>query len=160
MLTSLNRMTGLPVMWREKQLGYVERAVVDLNSMRMEGVVVRRGIGSARWVSREGIMLVGKECVVLSRLPERMQGRQLPDVRRTFEGWNSSGMVSDVIVNGDTLCVAALEVSPGPIYRLLGRCAYAPCCRADGSREKEGIVLAPLLSWTQLLTRFGEGEDA
>ena len=30
MLTSLNRMVGLPVVWQDRRLGYVERAVPGL----------------------------------------------------------------------------------------------------------------------------------
>ena len=43
MLTSLNRMVGLPVVWQDRQLGYVERAVPDARARRLSGVVVRKG---------------------------------------------------------------------------------------------------------------------
>ena len=154
MLTSLNRMTGLPVVWRERQMGYVERAVVDLNGMCLDGVVVRRGIGSARWAPRAGIVLIGKNSVVLSHPPVRMPGRQLTELRRALPaGGGNAAMVSDVILSGDTLRIAALEVSQGPVYRLLGRCAYAPCCRIPEGGEAGEVVVPPLLSWSQ-------GEDA
>ena len=161
MLTSLNQMTGLPVIWRERQMGYVERAVVDLGSMCLDGVVVRRGIGSARWAPKADIVLVGKNSVILSQPPVRMPNLQHTDIRRALSvSGGSAGMVSDVILSGDSLRVEALEISQGPIYRLLGRCAYAPCCRLNGSSETGEVVVSPLLSWTQLLSRFGEGEDA
>ena len=58
MLTSLNRMVGLPVVWQDRQLGYVERAVPDAHARRLSGVVVRKGIGAAKWVSSDGIAVV------------------------------------------------------------------------------------------------------
>ena len=161
MLTSLNRMTGLPVVWQERQLGHVERAVADLNSMYLDGVVVRRGIGSARWAPRAGIVLIGQNSVILSQPPVRLPTRQIVEKHRTLStGGGSAGMVSDVILSGDTLRIAALEISQGPIYRLMGRCVYAPCEWANNSGEQRQVVLPPLLSWMQLLSRFGEGEDA
>ena len=51
MLTSLNRMVGLPVVWQDRQLGYVERAVPDARARRLSGVVVRKGILSLIHIS-------------------------------------------------------------------------------------------------------------
>ena len=39
MLTSLNRMVGLPVVWQDRQLGYVERVVPDAHARKLCGVV-------------------------------------------------------------------------------------------------------------------------
>jgi len=64
--------------------------------------------------------------------------------------------VCDLIIYADTLCVAALEVAQGPVYRLLGRCAYAPSCCQSSADE---VVVPELLSWTQLLTHLGEEEE-
>ena len=38
MLTSLNRMVGLPVVWQDRRLGYVERAVPDARARRLSAV--------------------------------------------------------------------------------------------------------------------------
>lgn len=160
MLTSLNRLTGLPVVWRDRQIGYVERAVADVQGMCLHGVMVRKGIGSARWSPGDSIALAGRQSVVLSRPPVRMPDAE-PDVirRAVLTTGRFAGEVSDVFIHADTLRIAALEVSQGPVYRLMGRCAYAP----DGclSRQEAGMVVVPqLLSWAQLLTQLGEGEDA
>ena len=69
MLTSLNRMVGLPVVWQDRQLGYVERAVPDARARRLSGVVVRKGIGAAKWVSSDGIAVVGSRCVLIRQKP-------------------------------------------------------------------------------------------
>ena len=69
MLTSLNRMVGLPVVWQDRQLGYVERAIPDAHARRLSGVVVRKGIGAAKWVSSDGIAVVGSRCVLIRQKP-------------------------------------------------------------------------------------------
>ena len=154
MLTSLNRLTGLPVVWRDRQMGYVERAVADVPRMRLHGLVVRKGIGGARWSPAENILLAGKRSVVLSSRPVRMPETEPRPVRLAIHAAGGcAGEVCDVFIHGDTLQIAALEISQGPVYRLLGRCAYAPACRVHENGE---AVVPRLLSWTQLLTQLGE----
>lgn len=162
MLTSLNRLTGLPVVWRDQQMGYVERAVADVRHMCLDGVVVRRGFGSARWAPRDAILLAGRQSVVLRNRPVRMPDEEANALRRAvLTSGCCVGEVSDVVIHGDTLRIAALEVSQGPVYRLLGRCAYAAECRVKEHGEPDEVVVPPqLISWTQLLTQLGEGEDA
>lgn len=156
MLTSLNRMTGLPVVWRDRHMGYVERAVASVQRMQLDGLVVRRGFAGARWVPRDTVLLVGRHSVVISTRPAHMPelGQIMPG-RAVLTSGFCVGEVSDVIICGDTLRVAALEVSQGPLYRLLGSCAYASACRLSEHGE---VVVPPLVSWTQLLRQLGEGE--
>lgn len=157
MLTSLNRLTGLPVVWRDRQMGYVERAVADVQGMRLHGLVVRKGIGAARWSPGEGVLLAGQYSVVLDRRPVRMPEAEPQSIRRAvFTTGGCAGEVSDVLIRSDTLAVAALEVSQGPVYRLMGRCAYAPVCRVNGDGEPGEVVVPQLLTWAQLLTQLGE----
>ena len=158
MLTSLNRLTGMPVVWRDRQVGCVERAVADMRCMRLQGLVVRRGFAGARWVAREMILTVGRQSVVIVCRPGRMPQQETEGIRRVVLASGScAGEVSDVILRSDTLGVAALEVSQGPLYRLAGRRAYAPGCLMNGAGE---AVAPQLISWTQLLTLLGEGENA
>jgi len=157
MLTSLNRLIGLPVVWRDKQVGYVERAVADVNGMCLHGVVVRRGIGSARWAPRDGILLAGRQSVVLARGPERMPREEAAPVRRAvLTSGCCAGEVSDAVICGDTLRIAALEVSEGPVYWLMGRRQYATECRMNAYGEPGEVIVPRLISWTQLLTQLGE----
>ena len=158
MLTSFNRMNGQPVVWRDRQIGYVERAVADVRTMCLEGVVVRRGFGSAKWVPRGSVLLAGARCVVLSNAPQRMPKAEQTQVRRAVWTTGSlAGDVSDVILEGDTLRIAALEVAQGPLAWITGKRAYAVECRLFAQDE---VIVPKLLSWAQLLTLLGEGEDA
>ncbi len=154
LLTTLNRMTGMPVVLSDVQIGYVERAVADLRHGRLQGVIIRRGIGMARWCDQSAIALVGRECVLLRQRPGR-----LPDLKpqQPVQVFLSSGQwagtVSDVVLRGDNLALQALEVSTGPLQTLLGRRVYARAYRSVGHGRQ--VVVPRLLSWTQL-----EKEDA
>ena len=55
MITSVRRLIGMPVLFREKELGYVEQAYAGEG--KLEGVVIRRGMGSARWLAAEEMMM-------------------------------------------------------------------------------------------------------
>ena len=160
MLTSLNRMIGLPVIWQDTQLGYVERAVADAASKRLSGMVTRKGIGAARWTGVDEIVVVGERCVLVWKKPERMPKKQPGSLTRAFLTTGECvGEVTDALVDGDTLRLRALEVSPGPVYRLMGRRAYADDYRVSRTGQAGDVVLTRLLTWTQLLGTFGEGDE-
>ena len=157
MLTSLNRMVGLPVVWQDRQLGYVERAVPDARARRLSGVVVRKGIGAAKWVSIDGIAVVGNRCVLIREKPGPVLDGQPGSLGRAFLTTGECvGEVTDVIIHGDSLRLEALELSPGPLYRLLGKRAYAAQYRVDGDAREGEVVVPRLLTWAQLKRTLGE----
>lgn len=155
MLTSLNRLMGMPVVWRDRQVGLVERAAADAARQRLCGLVVRRGIGSARWVPCEDILLLGESCVVLRARPVRLP-EELPEAfgRVFLTTGESAGEVTDAVLHREQRRILALEVSPGPLYRLAGRCVYAPGYHVQPGR----VIVSRLLDWTQLLSQLGEEE--
>ncbi len=161
MLTSLKRMVGLPVVWQDRRIGYVERAVPDARAKRLYGVVVRKGIGGAKWSPAQSIVVVGRQCVLLGEKPGSVPDGSRGDLRRAFlTSGECVGEVSDAILCGDTLRLMALEVSPGPVYRLLGRRAYAERYRVKGVQDAPGEVVVPrLLTWAELTGRPGEEDD-
>lgn len=157
MLTSLNRMMGLPVVWQDQQVGFVERAVADVSTGRVAGVVMRKGIGAARWMPADGILTVGKRCLLLNRPPKRMPRGEPGRLTRAFLTTGECvGEVTDTLVDGATLRLLALEVSPGPVYRLAGIRAYADRYRVSQTGQSGDVVLARLLTWAQLLNTLGE----
>ena len=155
MLTSLNRLNGLPVIWQNLEMGYVEQAVADLRLMRLKGLVVRKGIGSARWSPVESISQAGRQQVELSRRPVCMPAATAVQPLAVITPDGCACQLCDVLLYTDTLAIAALEITHGPLYRLLGHCSYATHCRQlpDG-----GLSVPKLLSWTQLRTQLGEGD--
>lgn len=158
MLTSLNRMIGLPVVLGDLRIGSVERAVPDARAQRLNGLVVRRGIGGAKWVPADAVELVGERCVLIRRKPCRAP--ELPPEGGTVALSTSGeriGEVTDGLLRGDTLRVVALEVSLGPLYRLMGKSAYAVGYEA---RMAQRTVIAPrLMTWAELTRMLGEGDD-
>lgn len=156
MLISLRCMVGMPVVWQNRQIGHVEQALSDQEGRRLDGVVIRKGIGSARWCPAEAIEVVGEECLVVCQKPVR---RSVGPVSAPGWAYLTSGQcigeVTDAILSAATLRISALEVSPGPVYRLMGRCAYASSFRRTG----ENVVVPALLSWTQLRRQLGEEEE-
>ncbi len=160
MLTSLARMTGMPVVWQDRQIGSVERAVPDAYHARLSGIVLRKGIGVARWATSDDILLVGERCVMLNHKPERMPEKLEGEMRRAFLTTGECvGEVTDALLLGDTLDIPALEICQGPIYRLMGRRAYAARFHPSEHGEPGEVVIPELLTWTQLLRQLGEEDE-
>lgn len=155
MLTSLNRMIGLPVVLGDRSLGRVERAALDPCARRFAGLVARRGIGMARWIPADSVALVGKRCVLLRAAPPRAA---CEPTREALIALGTSGErvgeVTDALLRGDTLGLVALEVSLGPLYRLMGRIAYAD--RYQARRDERAVILSRLLTWAELAETLGE----
>ena len=158
MLTSLNRLIGMPVVWEDRQLGYVERGVTDAAARRLRGVVVRRGIGAAKWIPSQAMKLVGSRCVLLRSGPQSMpEEQQAQPMQVCLTSGERLGQVTDGLLNGLTFRVLALEVSPGPFYRLAGKCAYAAEYRVVQAGGRAGEVVVPRLqTWAEVQRSIGE----
>ena len=160
MLTSLSRMIGMPVIWQDQNLGYVERALPDISAGRLDGLSVRKGIGWARWICGGDVKLLGSRCVVLAKKPERMPRKAERELRRAFlTTGECAGEVTDVIIDGCSLAVAALEICQGPFCRLAGERRYAPEFLLNPNGEAGEVVIPQLLSWTQLTKHFEEEDE-
>jgi len=125
-VTGLKKMIGLPVMVNGKTAGSVIRGVLAEDGRSLRGIVVRGGLQGPRWLPREQIALVGKLSVIGTARPGRLPrdaGYRLfrvsdPDGARL-------GVVTDALMNEDTLRVAALEISSGPLDDLIDGRWYA-----------------------------------
>ena len=158
MLTSIKRLVGMPVVCQDRRLGYVEQAIPKEDARRLAGVIIRRGIGSARWCAAEDILSAGPECVVIANRPSTSAHPCIRSPERAYlTNGQCVGEVTDWIFAPGGFAFAALEVSPGPIYRLMGQCAYACEFRADP--QSGGVIVPQLLSWTQLKRQLGEEDD-
>ncbi len=165
-MTSLRRMIGMPVVLEGQTLGYVERGVLTPSARKLQGLVMRRGLGSARWIPRKLILVIGNACVVVCAEGLKMPKTAEPHLSKVYlTSGECAGLVTDAVVNGETLQVAALEVSQGPLYHLMGQRAYA----MDYSVRKEApvqetdvrpceIVASRLCTWTQVMGQEGKGE--
>lgn len=160
MLASLNALIGRAVIWQDQKLGFVERAFPNAQKRRVDGLAVRHGLSAARWIAGEDILLLGPNCVLVQRKPQRMPEKKefLPG-RVFLTSGECAGDVTDMIVETDTMHLAALEVCQGPFYRLMGRRAYAPEFHVNEDGEEGDVTASYLLSWTQLKTQLGEGKN-
>ena len=160
MLVGLNTLIGLPVIWQDRRLGAVERAVADAQAGWLDGLVVRRGIGVARWIAREEIRLLGESCVLVHSRPVRMPEKRTDETRRVFLTTGECvGEVSDAVIDPRTLRLRALEVSRGPLGPLLGMRGYAVQFHLSAENREGGVITSGLLSWMQLKTQFKEEDD-
>lgn len=112
----LGRVLGLPAVLGERLVGHVERAVLDREGRQLRGLVIRRGLGGAKWVSREGVGVLGDVSVILGRAPVRPP-KDADFTLRTVkdESGLTLGRVTDVWLSPETLSVTALEVTLGPL---------------------------------------------
>ena len=152
MLTSLNRIAGMPVVWQDRQIGCVERAIADASARRLRGLVIRKGIGLARWLPSGSVRLVGRACVLAGAKPEPLpDGLTDSALQAYLTTGERAGLVSDALFSGLTLRLVALEVTPGPIYALLGRCAYTVSYRVSGGGKQ--AMVSDLMTWAEFRER-------
>ncbi len=119
-MTGMKRLIGLPVVVDGKQIGTVTRGVVQPDGRALLGLVVREGIKSSRFLPARDIRMLGRLSVIGSRKPERMPreaGYRL--FRVTDANGARVGLVTDVMLDENTLRVTALEISSGPVDDLI-----------------------------------------
>lgn len=139
----LTRVIGLPVILGQRLAGHVERARLTPDGRQLAGLVIRRGLGGARWVSRETICVLGDVSVVLRGAPTRLSGESAaPPHRVTDESGLTLGRVTDAWLQPDTLQISALEVSLGPIEDLRqGRLRVRHWDLQSGSDDTRHILI-------------------
>lgn len=110
----LGRIVGLPAVLGGKLLGHVERAVLTGDGTHLRGLVIRRGLGSARWAGRGDIGVIGDVSVILGQRPARLP-RDTDFALSTVkdESGLTLGRVTDVWISPESLAVTALEVTLG-----------------------------------------------
>jgi len=169
-LTGIQGLIGLPVIRGGKTIGLLEQAVLDESGRRLRGIVVREGIGGAKWIDCEDIRTIGGVSILVSgefrKLPKEA-GFRLGHVQDT--AGLRLGTVTDALINPDTMEVEALEISNGPVDDLLyGRwqandfVLRMPPVKAGRARKKQKIlpwVLVPSLDRCYGKTIKRKGDD-
>ena len=125
-MTGLKKMIGLPVIREGKTIGAVMRGVLSQDGRRLRGIVMRGGLMGARWLPRERIALVGRVSVIAEGKPERVPKDAVYRLFRVTDPEGARlGVVTDALLHEDTLRVAALEISAGPLDDLIVGRFYA-----------------------------------
>ncbi len=115
----LGRILGLPAIWGERVVGHVERAVPDEEGKHVQGFVIRRGLGGAKWADRSAIRVLGDVSVILGEKPGRVpKGRDVTLSAVKDEGGLTLGRVTDLWISQDNLDITALEVTLGLVEDL------------------------------------------
>ena len=142
-MTGLKKMTGLPVVLNGKSIGSVMRGVLTEDGRTLRGIVVRGGLRGARWLPREQIALVGKISVIASGKAGRVPRDADYRLFRVSDGDGMRlGIVTDALLNEETLRVAALEISCGPMDDLIDGRWYATAYHVQ-PRNGWGHVTVP-----------------
>lgn len=147
-MTGIQGLIGLPVIRGGKTVGLLEQAVLEESGKKLRGIIIREGLGGARWVDRENIQTIGGVSVLVSgdlKKPPKEANFRLGYVQDT--SGLRLGTVTDALINPETLEVEALEISNGPLDDLLhGRWLASdfvlrqPQDSGKPARKKERII--------------------
>jgi len=119
-LTGMKRLIGLPVIQSGRQIGVVVRGVLSRDGKRLSGLVVRDGLMSSRWIDAQGVDLLGDISVLSSISPVRLpKSADYKLFRVTDANGLRIGIVTDALLDEETLRVTALEISSGPVDDLV-----------------------------------------
>lgn len=119
-------MIGLPVILEGKAAGRVMRGVLSDDGRSLRGIVMRGGLAGARWLPRDQIDLIGKVSLIARGKPRRLpKDADYRLFRVTDSEGERLGIVTDALLHEETLRVAALEISAGPIDDLTDGRWYA-----------------------------------
>lgn len=142
-MTGLKKMIGLPVIVDGKNAGRILRGVLTEDGRFLRGVVMRGGLTGARWLPKDQIALVGQVSVIASGKPRRMpKDADYRLFRVSDPDGERLGIVTDALLNGETLRVMALEISAGPIDDLTDGRWYATAYSVHASGHT-GHVTVP-----------------
>ncbi len=110
----LGRVLGLPAVCGEKVVGHVERAVPDESGRQVQGFIIRRGLGSAKWADWRDVTVLGDVSLILGKPPGRVpKGSAVTIGSVRDEGGLTLGRVTDWWIGKDTFAITALEISLG-----------------------------------------------
>ena len=119
-MTGMNKLIGLPVIQDGRQIGTVERGVLTISGKALQGLLIREGLRASRWLDAASISLLGQLSVLCSASPVRPPRHA---AFRLFRVTDANGLrigiVTDAILDENTLKVAALEISSGPLDDLI-----------------------------------------
>lgn len=144
-MTGLKKMIGLPVMMNGKAAGSVLRGVLTEDGRSLRGIVMRGGLKGPRWLPRDQIALIGKLSVIGTGRPGRLPKDAGYRLFRVSDPEGARlGIVTDALMNEETLRVTALEISSGPLDDLTDGRWYATAFQVRPGGNT-GHVTVPLV---------------
>ncbi len=138
----MKKMIGLPVIINGETAGNVLRGVLTEDGRSLRGLVMRGGLRGARWLPREQISFIGQLSVIAEgrtvRLPRHADYRLF---RVSDPEGARLGVVTDALLNEETLRVTALEISAGPLDDLLDGRWYATAFTVHAGKERGHVTI-------------------
>lgn len=117
----LGRLVGLPAVCGGRVVGHVERAVPDAGGRSLLGLVIRRGLGGAKWADRNAIAVLGDVSIILAARPGRVpRGGSAALGTVKDESGLTLGRVTDLWVNPETFAITAMEITLGWMEEMRG----------------------------------------
>ena len=117
----LNSVLGLPVILCGRMIGRVERAVITRDGRSLRGLMIRRGLGGAKWIGSEQIAVLGEVSVIVDKETVRLPRDADFDLGMVKDTAGMTlGWVTDVLLNPATYRVTGLELTLGFMEELLG----------------------------------------
>lgn len=157
-MISSQRLIGMCAVSGGETLGRIERIVLDSSAHRLFGIVLRRGIGGAKWIPRHRVRLMGQSCVLVDGRGEKVPAKTPQQPKHVKDSTGLSlGMVTDVLLCEKSLRVIALEISFGALYYLIGQRAYVTSYRLGRGLSGAEVVAADFLG--RVTVRGEEGMD-
>lgn len=142
-MTGLKKMIGLPIILNGEAAGYILRGVLERDGRTLRGVVIRSGFSGARWLPRSQILLIGKVSVIAEGKTMKVPRDAAFRLFRVTDAEGSRlGVVTDALLNEETLHVAALEISSGPLDDLIGGRWYATAFHVRPAGETGHVTIA------------------
>ena len=115
----LGRILGLPAICGERVVGHVERAIPDEEGRHLNGLIIRRGLGGAKWAGRSTITVLGDVSVILGEKPGRVpKGSDAALGAVKDESGLALGRVTDLWISPETFDITALEITLGLVEDL------------------------------------------
>lgn len=125
-MTGLKKLIGLPVILNGEPSGNILRGVLDTDGRALRGLVIRSGFSGARWLPRDQIRLLGRVSVIAEGKTEKVPREAAFRLFRVTDPEGARlGIVTDAMLHEETMRVAALEISSGPLDDLIDGRWYA-----------------------------------
>lgn len=125
-MTGMKKLEGMPVICDGRKTGSVIRAVLNRDGRTLRGMMIRSRFIGPRWLDREQIALLGKVSIIAKgRMKKPPRDADYRLYRVSDPDGERLGVVTDALLHEETLRVAALEISSGPLDDLIDGRWYA-----------------------------------
>lgn len=136
-------MIGLPIILNGQAAGHILRGVLETDGRALRGLVIRNGFLGARWLPRSQIRLIGKVSVIAEGKTMRVPKDATYRLFRVTDAEGARlGVVTDALLNEETLRVTAIEISSGPLDDLIDGRWYCTAYHVRPAGETGHVTLA------------------